>query len=72
MTARTRHNLRIVVAIVLIALAYIAPIYQVLKHSNKFDTPIVVSLIGSSVALITGILALLKDFIKTARKPHAF
>jgi hypothetical protein len=63
MRVRTRHNIKIFLALIIIFIAYIVPIVQILRFSNQLDAPVVASLIGSSVALITGILALLKDFI---------
>ena len=66
MSVRTRHNIKIFFAIIIISIAYYVPISQILRFSNKLDVPIVASFIGSSVALITGILALLKDFILDA------
>ena len=66
MSIRTRHNIKIFLALIIISIAYIVPIVQLLRFSNQLEPPIMASLIGSSVALITGILALLKDFILDA------
>lgn len=66
MSVRTRHNIKIFLALIIISIGYIVPIVQLLRFSNQLEQPIMASLIGSSVALITGILALLKDFILDA------
>jgi len=66
MSIRIRHNIKIFLALIIISVAYFIPVIQLLRFSNQLAPPIIASLIGSSVALITGILALLKDFILDA------
>ena len=66
MSVRARHNIKIFFAIIIIFIAYVVPISQIVRFSSKLDPPVVASLIGSGVALVTGTLALLKDFILDA------
>lgn len=66
MSVRTRHNLKIFLALALIASSYIVAISSILQFSKNIAPPVLASLIGANIALVTGILALLKDFILDA------
>lgn len=63
MRVRFRHDLKIFAVILLVILGYAIPICLILRSANQFETTITASFIAAAVAMVTGILALLKDFI---------
>ncbi|MBI5115311.1 hypothetical protein HZA56_02455 [Candidatus Poribacteria bacterium] len=60
---RSLHNIKISIALLLVFLAYASVIMPVFYYIDRLDISTVIPLIGSGVAIVTGILALLKDFI---------
>lgn len=63
MRARIFHDLKILLALGFIACAYAAVVITIIRLGGTIDPPIQASLIVAGVALVTGILSLLKDFI---------
>jgi len=63
MRVRFRHDLRILAVILLVIIGYIIPVLLILRSASQLETTIIASFIASAIAIVTGILALLKDFI---------
>jgi hypothetical protein len=63
MKRRLIHDLKIFLMVLIAFTLYGVILIPIFRYSDTFSPAIQASLIGVGIALITGILALLKDFI---------
>ncbi len=63
MKVRILHGLKIVVALSIIIAGYAAVMLPAAWYYETIDRPVLISLVGVWVSVLTGVLALLKDFI---------